>query len=47
MENIHSRENALMLQFYEGVKDIPGVIVYGDFESSLSRFRSFPHQKQF
>lgn len=39
VENIHSRENALMLQFYEGVKDIPGVIVYGDFESSLSRFR--------
>ena len=39
VENIHSRENALLMQFYEGVRGIPGVKVYGDFEDSLSRFR--------
>lgn len=30
---IRKREQALMRKFYEGVKDIPGVTVYGDFES--------------
>lgn len=29
---IRKREQVLMRQFYEGVKDIPGVTVYGDFE---------------
>ncbi len=31
MEFIRKREQCLMRQFYEGVKDIPGVMVYGDF----------------
>lgn len=31
VENIHARERSLMLRFYEGVKDIEGVAVYGDF----------------
>lgn len=30
---IRGREQALMRRFYEGVKDIPGVTVYGDFSS--------------
>lgn len=30
---IRKREQALMKQFYEGVKDIPEVTVYGDFET--------------
>lgn len=30
---IREKEQKLMRQFYEGVKDIPGVTVYGDFES--------------
>ena len=28
---IHDRETALMRRFYEGVKEVPGVTVYGDF----------------
>ena len=28
---IHDREAALMRRFYEGVKEVPGVTVYGDF----------------
>ena len=28
---IHDRETALMRRFYEGVKDVPGITVYGDF----------------
>lgn len=31
VENIHARERSLMLRFYEGVKNIEGVTVYGDF----------------
>lgn len=31
VENIHARERSLMLRFYEGVKKIEGVTVYGDF----------------
>lgn len=31
VENIHAKECSLMLRFYEGVKDIEGVTVYGDF----------------
>ena len=31
VENIHAKERSLMLRFYEGVKDIKGVTVYGDF----------------
>lgn len=30
VENIGKKERELALQFYEGVKDIPGVTVYGD-----------------
>ncbi|MDD5906415.1 MAG: aminotransferase class V-fold PLP-dependent enzyme [Clostridiales bacterium] len=28
---IHDRETALMRRFYEGVKEVPGITVYGDF----------------
>ncbi len=31
MDNIRAKEQKLMRLFYEGVKDIPGVTVYGDF----------------
>ena len=31
VETIHAREIALSRRFYDGVKDIPGVTVYGDF----------------
>ena len=31
VENIHAKEHSLMLRFYEGVKNIEGVTVYGDF----------------
>lgn len=31
VENIHAKERSLMLRFYEGVKDIEGITVYGDF----------------
>lgn len=31
VDTIHAREIALSRRFYEGVKDIPGVTVYGDF----------------
>ena len=33
VDNIRAREQDLMWRFYEGVKDIPGVKVYGDFSS--------------
>ena len=33
VDNIRDREQDLMWRFYEGVKDIPGVKVYGDFSS--------------
>lgn len=31
IDKIRAREQELMRRFYEGVKDIPGVIIYGDF----------------
>lgn len=31
IDHIRAREQKLMWKFYEGVKDIPGVTVYGDF----------------
>ena len=31
VEDIHRADHALMQRFYEGVRDIPGVTVYGDF----------------
>ena len=31
VENIHAKERSLMLRFYEGLKNIEGVTVYGDF----------------
>ena len=31
VETISARERALMRRFYDGVRDIPGVTVYGDF----------------
>ena len=33
VEQIHAKEIALMRRFYEGVKDIPGVTIYGDFST--------------
>ena len=33
VETIHSREIALARRFYDGVADIPGVTVYGDFST--------------
>ncbi len=32
IENIHRHETALMRRFYEGVRAVPGVTVYGDFD---------------
>lgn len=34
LDAIHNRENGLMRRFYEGVRQIPGVTVYGDFEAA-------------
>ena len=33
VEQIHAKEIALMRRFYDGVKNIPGVTVYGDFST--------------
>ncbi len=33
VETIHAKEIALMRRFYEGVKDVDGVTVYGDFST--------------
>ena len=33
IENIHAQEINLMRKFYEGVKKIPGIKIYGDFSS--------------
>ena len=33
VENIHAKEIALMQRFYEGVKNVEGVHVYGDFST--------------
>ena len=33
IDKIHTREVALAKRFYDGVKDIPGVKIYGDFSS--------------
>lgn len=33
VEKIHAHEVALMRRFYEGVKNLPGVTVYGDFST--------------
>lgn len=33
LDTIRAREQELMWRFYEGVKEIPGVTVYGDFDS--------------
>lgn len=34
VENIHQKEQALMRRFYEGVRNIDGVTIYGDFSPS-------------
>ena len=36
MDSIYQKEHQLMTRFYEGVKDIEGVTVYGDFSSMRS-----------
>ena len=33
IDTIRAREQALMKRFYEGIKEIPGVKIYGDFSS--------------
>lgn len=33
VENLYAREHALMQRFYLGVRDIPGVRIYGDFSA--------------
>ena len=33
LDNIRAKEQELMWRFYEGVKETPGVTVYGDFDS--------------
>ncbi|MCI2057411.1 MAG: aminotransferase class V-fold PLP-dependent enzyme [Oscillibacter sp.] len=35
VDAIHAREDALARQFYEGVRQLPGVTVYGDFAQTL------------
>ena len=34
LDTIRAKEQALMMAFYEAVREIPGVTVYGDFRSS-------------
>lgn len=34
IEKVYQKEHQLMERFYEGVKDLPGVTVYGDFTAS-------------
>ena len=34
MSTIHDKEISLMWRFYNGVKDIKGIKIYGDFETS-------------
>ena len=33
IDTIRAKEQALMKRFYEGIKEIPGVKIYGDFSS--------------
>ena len=33
VENLYAREHTLMRRFYLGVRDIPGVRIYGDFSA--------------
>ncbi len=35
VDTIHKKESQLMRKFYEGVRNISGVTVYGDFDTSL------------
>ena len=37
IDKIHNKEISLMEQFYNGIKDIPGVRVYGDFSDINNR----------
>ena len=39
MDAIREKERALMQAFYEGIRDIPGVTVYGDFSDSARQQR--------
>ena len=34
IDNIRAREQELMWKFYHGIKDIPGVKIYGDFDTT-------------
>lgn len=35
IDRIRERELSLMNQFYNGIKEIPGIVVYGDYEAAL------------
>ena len=35
IEHIHAHEDALVRRFYEAVRDLPGVTVYGDFSAPV------------
>ncbi|MBS5522621.1 MAG: aminotransferase class V-fold PLP-dependent enzyme [Clostridiales bacterium] len=37
IDTIHQKESALMERFYAGVRNIPGVTVYGDFSKPMER----------
>lgn len=45
METIRAHETALMRRFYEGVRDIPGVTVYGDFTHERHGGRRAEHSR--
>lgn len=34
LETIRKKEQALMMQFYNGIKDLPGIKIYGDFSTT-------------
>ena len=35
VEAVHAREDALARRFYEAIRDLPGVTVYGDFDAPV------------
>ena len=41
MERIHNWEHSLMQQFYEGICDIPGIEIYGDFAKDRAPIVAF------
>ena len=35
LKNIRNEERKLMMHFYNGIKDLPGVKIYGDFRTDV------------